>query len=92
MRSMTNHLSPLHQLRRATTPWISERKREAAKSRAEEEWDTQKLYRKLRAILNKFTQQKFQSLAEQALKLEINTEERLKGCIDMIYTMVCKYC
>ena len=50
---------------------------------------TEQLYRNFRAILNKLTPQKFQSLAEQALKLEINTEERLSGCVDMIYKKVC---
>ena len=49
---------------------------------------TEELYRKFQGILNKLTPQKFQSLAEQALKLEINTRERLSGCIDKIFTMV----
>jgi len=46
------------------------------------------LYRKFLGILNKLTPQKFQVLAEQALKLEINTEERLSGCINIIFTKV----
>ena len=49
---------------------------------------TEELYRKFQGILNKLTPQKFQSLAEQALKLEINTGERLSGCIDKIFTKV----
>jgi len=52
------------------------------------EAQTQELYRKFQGILNKLTPQKFQSLAEQALKLEINSEERLSGCIDKIFTKV----
>jgi hypothetical protein len=44
------------------------------------------LYRKFQGILNKLTPQKFQKLAEQALVLDINTVERLSGCIDKIFT------
>lgn len=55
---------------------------------SEEELATAELYRKFQAILNKLTPQKFQALAEQALKLEINSEERLKGVIDKIFTKV----
>ena len=54
----------------------------------EEEKETVELYRKFQGILNKLTPQKFQSLAEQALQLNICTEERLQGCIDKIFTKV----
>ena len=50
--------------------------------------DNQELFRKFKGILNKVTPQKFQTLAEQALELEIDSEEKLMGCIDMIYTNV----
>ena len=56
---------------------------------SEAEKATQDLYRKFQAILNKLTPQKFQSLAEQALELQIDTEERLRGVIDKIFTKVC---
>ncbi len=52
------------------------------------ETQAQELYRRFQGILNKLTPQKFQALAEQALKLEINSEERLSGCIDKIFTKV----
>ena len=55
---------------------------------SEEEKTTTELYRKFRAILNKLTPQKFQTLAEQAVRLTIDTEERLKGVIDIIFTKV----
>ena len=55
---------------------------------SEEEKATAELYRKFQAILNKLTPQKFQALAEQALQLKIDTEERLKGVIDKIFTKV----
>lgn len=53
-----------------------------------EDLETEQLYRKFQGILNKLTPTKFQSLAEQALQLEISTEERLCGCIDKIFTKV----
>ena len=37
------------------------------------------------SILNKLTPQKFKTLLDQVLKLEINTEERLVGCIDIVF-------
>ena len=46
------------------------------------------IYGKFQGFLNKLTPQKFQVLAEQALQLEINTEERLKGVVDKIFTKV----
>ena len=42
----------------------------------------------MRSILNKLTPQKFQTLMQQILDLEINTEERLKGTIDLIFEKV----
>ena len=50
--------------------------------------ETDELFRKFQGILNKLTPQKFQNLAEQALQLKIDDEERLKGCIDKIFTKV----
>ena len=48
-------------------------------------WMFQILYTKLTAILNKLTSQTFHTLVDQVLKLDINTEERLKGVIDRIF-------
>ena len=53
-----------------------------------EDGETEELFRKFQGILNKLTPQKFQNLAEQALQLKIDSEERLKGCIDKIFTKV----
>ena len=53
-----------------------------------EERETERLLRKLQGILNKLTPQKFQTLAEQALKLKIDSEQRLKGCTDKIFYAV----
>ena len=50
--------------------------------------ETEDLYRKFQGIINDLTPQKFQSLAKQALKLNISTEERLSGCVNMIFMKV----
>ncbi len=54
----------------------------------EEETKSEELYKRFQGILNKLTPQKFQALAEQALKLDITTEERLRGCIDKIFSNI----
>lgn len=71
---------------RLVNPWARPQDRQEKGS--EEDQKTTELYRKFQRILSKLTPQKFQSLAEQALMLEINTEERLMGVIDMIFTKV----
>ena len=74
-------------LHKADKPWMPQGKAETVDVSAEGAQSTD-LYRKFQGILNKLTPQKFQALAEQSLKLEINTEERLSGCIDKIFTKV----
>lgn len=46
---------------------------------------TRELFKRLRSILNKLTPQKFQELMKQVTELSIDTEERLKGAIDLIF-------
>ena len=48
----------------------------------------QEILRKVRSILNKLTPQKFQTLTQQIIDLEINTQERLEGAIDLIFEKV----
>uniref|UniRef100_A0A7N6AC07 Eukaryotic translation initiation factor 4 gamma, 3a n=1 Tax=Anabas testudineus TaxID=64144 RepID=A0A7N6AC07_ANATE len=43
------------------------------------------LFRKVRSILNKLTPQKFNQLMKQVTDLTIDTEERLKGVIDLVF-------
>ena len=74
------------ELRKSESPWIRSSDRQEGCS--EEDQKTTELYHKFQRILSKLTPQKFRSLAEQALLLEINTEERLKGVVDMIFTKV----
>ena len=76
------------ELHKAEQPWVPAK--EQMKEMSEEEKITAELYRKFQSILNKLTPQKFQALAEQALLLKIDTEERLKGVIDKIFTKVCE--
>ncbi|XP_057176111.1 eukaryotic translation initiation factor 4 gamma 3 isoform X2 [Triplophysa rosa] len=46
---------------------------------------TQDLFRKVRSILNKLTPQMFNQLMKQVTDLTIDTEERLKGVIDLVF-------
>ncbi len=48
----------------------------------------QELFRKARGILNKLTPEKFNRLVEQMKALEINTTDKLRGVIDIIFEKV----
>ncbi|XP_008432414.1 eukaryotic translation initiation factor 4 gamma 1-like [Poecilia reticulata] len=50
-----------------------------------EQGKTQDVFKRLRSILNKLTPQKFQELMKQVMELKIDSEERLKGTIDLIF-------
>uniref|UniRef100_A0A673VZR5 Eukaryotic translation initiation factor 4 gamma 1 n=1 Tax=Salmo trutta TaxID=8032 RepID=A0A673VZR5_SALTR len=50
-----------------------------------EQAKTQELFKRVRSILNKLTPQMFQQLMKQVKELTIDTEERLKGVIDLIF-------
>ncbi|XP_073776641.1 eukaryotic translation initiation factor 4 gamma 1a isoform X8 [Danio rerio] len=77
----------LNQAENAWTPSVKKQVR----SRGEEEEDdaeaakTQELFRRVRSVLNKLTPQMFQQLMKQVTELAIDTEERLKGVIDLIF-------
>ncbi|XP_034056881.1 eukaryotic translation initiation factor 4 gamma 3-like isoform X13 [Gymnodraco acuticeps] len=47
--------------------------------------NTLELFKKVRSILNKLTPQKFNQLMQQVTDLTIDTEERLKGVIDLVF-------
>ncbi|CAH0716172.1 unnamed protein product, partial [Brenthis ino] len=51
----------------------------------EEEFKTQDLYKKFRGILNKLTPQKFDTLLDKVKSLEITTQSRLEGVIDLVF-------
>lgn len=82
------------QLNKAEKAWKPSVKKPARSRQAEEveeevgnseEAKTQELFKRLRSILNKLTPQKFQELMKQVTDLAIDTEERLKGTIDLIF-------
>lgn len=50
-----------------------------------EEIKTQELFKRVRSILNKLTPQKFKQLMVQVQELTVDTEERLKGVIDLTF-------
>lgn len=82
------------QLNKAEKAWKpSVKKAPPARPRAAEETEendaeqmkTQELFKRVRSILNKLTPQKFQQLMKQVMELTIDTEERLKGVIDLTF-------
>ncbi|XP_038871796.1 eukaryotic translation initiation factor 4 gamma 3-like isoform X3 [Salvelinus namaycush] len=72
------------QLKKAENAWKPGMKR-AGPSDDPEVIITQELFRKVRSILNKLTPQMFNQLMKQVTDLTIDTEERLKGVIDLVF-------
>uniref|UniRef100_A0A8B9GRP3 Eukaryotic translation initiation factor 4 gamma, 3a n=1 Tax=Astyanax mexicanus TaxID=7994 RepID=A0A8B9GRP3_ASTMX len=72
------------QLKKAENAWKPGMKREAA-TEDQETQKTQDVLKKVRSILNKLTPQMFTPLMKQVTDLTINTEERLKGVIDLVF-------
>ncbi|KAJ7324708.1 hypothetical protein JRQ81_017728 [Phrynocephalus forsythii] len=71
-------------LNKAEKAWKPSSKR-ASETEDPENIKTQELFRRVRSILNKLTPQMFQQLMKQVTELSIDTEERLKGVIDLIF-------
>ncbi|XP_073681574.1 eukaryotic translation initiation factor 4 gamma 3 [Garra rufa] len=72
------------QLKKAENAWKPGMKREGVMDEPEA-LRTKELFRKVRSILNKLTPQMFHQLMKQVTDLTINTEERLKGVIDLVF-------
>uniref|UniRef100_A0A3Q3EL07 Eukaryotic translation initiation factor 4 gamma, 3a n=1 Tax=Labrus bergylta TaxID=56723 RepID=A0A3Q3EL07_9LABR len=72
------------QLKKSENAWKPGMKREGP-SEDPEIQKTQDLFKKVRSILNKLTPQKFNQLMKQVTDLTIDTEERLKGVIDLVF-------
>lgn len=64
--------------------WKPGHKREE-EDKDSESLKTEEMFRSFTSILNKLTPQKFQKLVEQAQQLPIDTEERLKGVIQLVF-------
>ncbi|KAM9733254.1 eukaryotic translation initiation factor 4 gamma 1 isoform 3-T3 [Menidia menidia] len=80
------------QLNKAEKAWKPSQKKPGRGRGAEEPAEndpehlkTQELFKRVRSILNKLTPQKFQQLMKQVSDLTIDTEERLKGVIDLTF-------
>lgn len=79
------------QLNKAEKAWkpsakkIRPRAAEEPEENDPENIKTQELFKRVRSILNKLTPQKFQQLMKQVTELTIDTEERLKGVIDLTF-------
>ena len=52
---------------------------------SDDERRTEELYKKVRGVLNRLTPQKFETLVSQVRELQIDTEERLQGVIDLVF-------
>ncbi|OCT78445.1 eukaryotic translation initiation factor 4 gamma, 1 S homeolog isoform X2 [Xenopus laevis] len=72
------------QLNKAEKAWKPLNKR-SGEEEDPENIKTQELFRRVRSILNKLTPQMFQQLMKQVTDLAIDTEDRLKGVIDLIF-------
>ncbi|KAM8953607.1 eukaryotic translation initiation factor 4 gamma 1 isoform 2-T2 [Pelodytes ibericus] len=72
------------QLNKAEKAWKPVNKR-ASEEDDPENIKTHDLFRRVRSILNKLTPQMFQQLMKQVTDLAIDTEDRLKGVIDLIF-------
>lgn len=78
------------ELNQAVNAWTPSVKKQVKSRDVEDEDDsdaakTQELFRRVRSILNKLTPQMFQQLMKQVTELTIDTEERLKGVIDLTF-------
>ncbi|XP_015682374.1 eukaryotic translation initiation factor 4 gamma 3 [Protobothrops mucrosquamatus] len=71
-------------LKKAENAWKPSLKRESHVEDPES-IKTQELFRKVRSILNKLTPQMFSQLMKQVTDLTVDTEERLKGVIDLVF-------
>ncbi|XP_053357966.1 eukaryotic translation initiation factor 4 gamma 1-like [Clarias gariepinus] len=73
------------QLNKAEEAWTTVVRKSCSSSSDPEMVKTQELLRKMRSILNKMTPQMFNKLMKQVTKLTIDTEDRLKGVVDLIF-------
>uniref|UniRef100_H3CGR0 Eukaryotic translation initiation factor 4 gamma, 1a n=1 Tax=Tetraodon nigroviridis TaxID=99883 RepID=H3CGR0_TETNG len=70
------------QLKKAENAWKPSNMKSTTHEE-DEQSKTQEVFKQLRSILNKLTPQKFQALIQQVKELKVDTEERLKGVIDL---------
>ncbi|KAL0175232.1 hypothetical protein M9458_031200, partial [Cirrhinus mrigala] len=74
------------QLNKAEKAWKPSVKRSGRADEDDPDFlKTQDLFKRVRSVLNKLTPQMFQPLMKQVTELTIDTEDRLKGVIDLIF-------
>ncbi|KAK3514029.1 hypothetical protein QTP70_001803 [Hemibagrus guttatus] len=73
------------QLNKAEKSWKPAVKKSRGGEDDQEMVKTQELFQKVHSILNKLTPQMFQQLMKRVKELTIDTEERLKGVVDLVF-------
>ena len=75
------------ELKKAENAWKPSVKKASAggETNGDTEDPLQELLRRSRAILNKLTPQKFEKLVESFNELPIDTEEKLKACMELVF-------
>ncbi|KAK3531246.1 hypothetical protein QTP70_015221 [Hemibagrus guttatus] len=73
------------QLNKAEKAWKPAGKKSRGGEDDQEMVKTQELFQKVRSILNKLTPEMFQQLMKRVTELTIDTEERLKGVVDLVF-------
>ncbi|XP_046742557.1 eukaryotic translation initiation factor 4 gamma 3-like isoform X2 [Diprion similis] len=73
-------------LRETENAWKPGRmKGSGATDNVEEDAKTEALYKRVRGVLNKLTPQKFNTLVNQVRALQIDSQEKLQGVIDLVF-------
>ncbi|XP_076817515.1 eukaryotic translation initiation factor 4 gamma 3-like isoform X2 [Clavelina lepadiformis] len=75
---------PEPELKKSENPWMPS-KLDSKATESTEEAQTAEVLRQVRSILNKLTPQKFSPLMQKFQQLAINSEQRLRGVIDLIF-------
>ncbi|XP_013779883.1 eukaryotic translation initiation factor 4 gamma 3-like [Limulus polyphemus] len=81
--SISTSLNKDVRLHEAQNAWRPSHK--GSKEADPEDVKTQELYKRLKGILNKLTPQMFQPLVRKIFELQIDTEDRLIGVIDLVF-------
>lgn len=72
-------------LRESANAWRPRFLQKQEEALDEDSKKTQELFKKFRSVLNKLTPDNFTALVEQVKQYEIDTEERLDGCIKILF-------
>lgn len=81
----THSLQQEVELKTAEKPWRPELEAEKSKISEDSEMDTKRLLKVFRGHLNKLTPQKYDSLIEKIIALDLSGPERLSSVIDLVF-------